>query len=87
MPGASNGSDASIYKAIADGDDALGMEAFRAKLAPDQLRAMVIYIRAHEMRAARAGNPPPRPQTEKTTHTKRQAYRVEIVIENGLRSP
>lgn len=80
-------SDEDIYKSIAKGNLQLGMTPWEGVLSPDQIRAMVIFLREKEKQTLAKGVEYPKPSPDKVTKTELHDYKIETVVENGLRTP
>lgn len=80
-------SDEAIYKSIAKGNAQLGMNPWEGVLSPDQIRAMVIFLREKEKQTLTKGVEYPKPSPDKVTKTELHDYKIEMVVENGLRNP
>ena len=81
------GSDEEILKSIKEGNAQLGMTAFKTVLDDRQIRSLVIHIREKEKQAKEKGMAFPKPEPGKVTKTQHQNYKIEMVVEDGLKSP
>lgn len=79
--------DEDIYRSIANGKPDLGMTPWEGILTPEQIRAMVVFLREKETRAAEKNLNLPKPIPGKVTETDRARYRVETVVQSGLEIP
>lgn len=81
------GSDADLMKSIKEGNAQLGMTPFGKVLEDRQIRSLVIFIREKEKQARERGMDFPKPEPGKVTKTLHEAYKVEMVVEDGLKNP
>ncbi len=81
------GSDADLMKSIKEGNAQLGMTPFGKVLEDRQIRSLVIFIREKEKQARERGMDFPKPEPGKVTKTQHEAYKVEMVVEEGLKNP
>ncbi len=81
------GSDEEIYKSIAKGNLQLGMNPWEGILSADQIRAMVIFLREKEKQSLTKGMDFPVPSPDKVTKTELHDYRIETLVEKGLKDP
>ncbi len=75
------GTDADITRAIAKGNLQLGMTPWEGTLSPDQIRAMVVFLREKEKAFAGKKIEHPKPEPGKVTKTKLHDYTLEMVAE------
>lgn len=80
-------SDAEIYKSIAKGNAQLGMVPWEGVLTADQIRSMVIFLREKEKQTLTKGIAFPKPSPDKVTKTELHDYRIETIVEDGLKNP
>jgi glucose/arabinose dehydrogenase len=80
-------SDEEIYRSIAKGNIPLGMIPWEDTFKPDQIRAFVIFLREQEKKNLSKGQNLPSPSLDKVTTTELENYRLEMVVENGLKDP
>jgi glucose/arabinose dehydrogenase len=80
-------SDEDIYRSIAKGNLPLGMVPWEDTFKPDQIRALVIFFREQEKKNLAKGQVPPKPTSGAVTKTELENYRMETVVENGLKNP
>lgn len=81
------GSDEDLLKSIRDGNAQFGMTAFKTVLDDRQIRSLVIHIREKEKQAKEKGIEFPKPELGKVTTTQHQNYKIEMVVEEGLKNP
>lgn len=81
------GSDEEIFKSIAKGNLQLGMNPWEGILSADQIRAMVIFLREKEKQSVTKGMDFPVPSPDKVTKTELHDYRIETLVEKGLKDP
>jgi glucose/arabinose dehydrogenase len=79
--------DADLYRSIAKGNLQLGMTPWESVLTPDQIRSLVIFLREKEKQTLAKGMDFPKPSPDKVTKTELHDYRIEMVVENGLKNP
>jgi len=83
-----NGStDKDIYQSIAKGNPQLGMTPWEGTLNNDQIRALVIFLREKEKQHLTQGMSFPTPSPDKVTKTELHDYRIETIIDQGLKNP
>ena len=83
-----NGSgDSDIARVISQGLPNLGMPAFEKTLSPEQIRSLVVFIREKEKATASQSSPPPQPKEGAAVKSLLHDYKVETVIEEGLKTP
>lgn len=80
-------SDEDIYRSIAKGNLPLGMVPWEDTFKPDQIRALVIFFREQEKKNLAKGQVSPKPTSGAVTKTELEDYRMETVVENGLKNP
>ncbi len=80
-------SDLDLMKSIKVGNPELGMTPFGAVLNDRQIRSLVIFIREKEKEAKERGVQYPRPEPGKVTETQHENYKIEMVVESGLKDP
>ncbi len=80
-------SDADLMKSIKVGNPDLGMTPFGTVLDDRQIRSLVIFIREKEKETRERGARHPRPEPGKITETQHENYKIEMVVENGLKDP
>lgn len=80
-------SDADLMRSIKEGNPQMGMTPFGNVLDDRQIRSLVIHIREKEKQAKERGTEFPKPELGKTTKTDRESYRIEMVVEDGLKTP
>lgn len=80
-------SDADLMRSIKEGNAQLGMTPFGTVLNDGQVRMMVIYIREKEKQAKEKGSSFPKPEPGKVTTTQYESYKIETLIESGLKDP
>jgi glucose/arabinose dehydrogenase len=81
------GSDADIARNISQGFPNLGMPPFGPALSSEQIRSLVVFIREKEKAAQTQSSPPPRPKDGGVVQSSEHAYKVEAVLDNGLKTP
>jgi glucose/arabinose dehydrogenase len=81
------GTDKDIARSIAKGNLEMGMTPWEGILSPDQIRSLVIYIRELEAAFAARSTNFPVPSPDRVTGTQHHAYRIEMVVEEGLEIP
>lgn len=79
--------DAEIFKSIAKGNVQLGMTPWEGTLSEDQIRSLVIFIREKEKQTMVKGMDFPKPSPDKVTKTELHSYKIETLVENGLKNP
>jgi aldose sugar dehydrogenase len=80
-------SDADIFKAISKGNVPLGMNPWESILSEEQIRGLVIFLREKEKKTLSQKIEFPTPSADKITETELESYRIETLIENGLKKP
>jgi glucose/arabinose dehydrogenase len=81
------GSDQDLLKSIREGNAQFGMTAFKTVLDDRQIRSLVIHIREKEKQAKEKGIAFPKPELGKVTKTQHEDYKIEMVVEEGLKNP
>lgn len=81
------GSDAEIYKSIAKGNLELGMTPWEGILTNEQIRSLVIFLREKEKQTLVKGLDFPVPSADTVTKTELHDYRIETLVETGLKNP
>ncbi len=81
------GTDADLFKSIAKGNLEMGMTPWEGILSNDQIRSLVIFIREKEKSELAKGKTFPVPSPDKVTKTELESYRIETVVEEGLKNP
>jgi aldose sugar dehydrogenase len=79
--------DADIFKSIAKGNAQMGMTPWEGILSDDQIRSLVIFLREKEKQTLVKGMEFPKPSPDKITKTELHEYRIETVVEEGLKNP
>lgn len=79
--------DAEIFKTITKGNLQLGMVPWEGILTGDQIRSLVIFLREKEKETLAKGMSFPKPSPDKVTQTELHDYRIEALVENGLKNP
>ena len=80
-------SDSDIARVISQGLPNLGMPAYEKTLSAEQIRSLVVFIREKEKAAAAQAAPPPQPKEGAAVKSLLHDYKVETVIEGGLKTP
>jgi hypothetical protein len=80
-------SDAEIFKTITKGNIQLGMVPWEGVLSADQIRSLVIFLREKEKQTLAKGMSFPKPSPDKVTKTELHDYRIETLVESGLKDP
>lgn len=80
-------SDADIRRSIAKGNVQLGMTPWEGILTDEQIRSLVIFLREKEKQTLAKGMTFPKPSPDKVTKTELHSYRIETVVEDGLKIP
>lgn len=80
-------SDAEIFKSIAKGNLELGMTPWEGVLTNDQIRSLVIFLREKEKQTLVKGLDFPVPSADTVTKTELHDYRIETLVESGLKNP
>ena len=80
-------SDADIYRSIAKGNLQLGMNPWENILSEDQIRSLVIFLRENEKEALTKNKSFPTPSPDKVTKTELENYKIETLVDNGLKNP
>jgi glucose/arabinose dehydrogenase len=81
------GSDAEITRSILKGFPQLGMTPWEGVLNDEQVRSLVIFLREKEKQALAKGMDFPTPSPDKVTKTELHDYRIETLVEDGLKHP
>lgn len=81
------GTDAGIYDSIAKGNPQLGMSPWEGILSRDQIRSLVIFLREKEKQNLSQSMKFPTPSPDKVTQTELHSYRIETLVEDGLKNP
>lgn len=79
--------DTDLYRSIAKGNVQMGMTPWEGVLSADQIRSLVIFLREKEKQTLAKGMEYPVPSPDKVTKTELHDYRIEMVVENGLKNP
>ena len=79
--------DTEISKSIAKGNLQLGMVPWEGILTADQIRSLVIFIRENEKQTLAKGMDFPKPSPDQITKTELHDYRIETLVESGLKDP
>ncbi len=79
--------DEDLYRSIAKGNPQLGMTPWEGVLSADQIRSLVIFLREKEKQTLTKGIKYPKPSPDKVTKTELHDYRIETVVDGGLKSP
>ena len=79
--------DAEIFNSIAKGNLQLGMVPWGNILTADQIRSLVIFLREKEKQTLAKGMNFPKPSPDKVTKTELHDYRIETLVESGLKDP
>jgi glucose/arabinose dehydrogenase len=74
-------SDEDIARVIRMGVPTMGMPTMEKAISPDQARALVVFIRERETRAAKEKTPAPKADADKIFHTQYADFRMEVVAE------
>jgi glucose/arabinose dehydrogenase len=80
-------SDEEIYKSIAKGNLQMGMTPWEGILSGDQIRSLVIFLREKEKETLVKGMDFPKPSPDAVTKTELHNYRIETLVESGLKNP
>jgi len=80
-------SDEEVQRSIKEGNPQLGMTPFGTVLDDGQIRMMVIFVREKEKQAKEKGMSFPKPEIGKVTQTQHEDYKIEMVLEDGLKNP
>jgi aldose sugar dehydrogenase len=78
--------DKPFFDAIKHGVPDMGMEAYGGSLTDEEIWGLVVHIRELQAAALRAREGSPRP-TNGVYRTQRHGYRIETVVDRGLRTP
>ncbi|MEM7384000.1 MAG: PQQ-dependent sugar dehydrogenase, partial [Verrucomicrobiota bacterium] len=78
-------SDADIARTITKGNLEFGMTPWEGILTETQIHAMVVFLREKESEALNQGLTFPKPERGVVTPTERESYKVEWVVEEGLK--
>jgi glucose/arabinose dehydrogenase len=81
------GTDAEITSVISQGLPDLGMPAFEKTLSAEQIRSLVVFLREKEKSTKTQSSPPPRPKEGGAVKSLEHDYKVETVIDGGLKTP
>ncbi len=81
------GTDDDIVRVISQGLPDLGMPAFGKTLSAEQIRSLVVFLREKEKSTKTKSSPPPQPQEGGVVRSLEHAYKVETVIDGGLKIP
>jgi glucose/arabinose dehydrogenase len=81
------GSDEDITRSITKGKPELGMTPWEGVLTPEQIRGMVIFLREKEKASLAKGMEFPVPTADKVVKTKLHDYRIETLVNEGLKNP
>ena len=81
------GSDAEIFKSIAKGNPDFGMTPWEGILSDEQIRSLVIFIQEKEKQTRVKGMEFPVPKPDQVTTTELHDYRIETLVESGLKNP
>jgi aldose sugar dehydrogenase len=81
------GTDADLYRSISEGNLQLGMNPWKTVLTPDQIRSLIIFLREKEKETLAKGVSYPVPSPDKVTKTELHDYRIETLVEKGLKDP
>lgn len=79
--------DAEIFKSIAKGNPQLGMNPWEGILTDEQIRGLVIFLRENEKKNLAKGADFPTPSPDKVTKTELESYRIETLVDKGLKNP
>ena len=79
--------DAEIAKTITKGNLQLGMVPWEGILTGDQIRSLVIFLREKEKQTLAKGMSFPKPSPDKVTKTELHDYRIETLVESGIKDP
>jgi glucose/arabinose dehydrogenase len=79
------GSDADIARTITKGNLEFGMTPWEHVLTKNQIHAMVVFLREKELEALNKGIVFPRPELGKVTKTDRAEYKIEVVVDEGIK--
>jgi aldose sugar dehydrogenase len=79
--------DADIFRSIAKGNLQLGMTPWEGVLSAEQIRSMVIFLREKEKQTLSKGIEFPVPSPDKVTKTELHDYRIETLVQKGLKDP
>lgn len=79
-------SDDDLTRAINQGFPDLGMPAWEGKIAPDQIRSLVVFLREREQSEAARKSTLPTPSRDSPTVTKDETYQLETLA-TGLHTP
>jgi cytochrome c553 len=80
-------SDQAIARVISQGLPDLGMPAFEKTLSAEQIRSLVVFLREKEKSTKTESSPPPQPKEGGVVKSLEQDYKVETVIDGGLKTP
>ncbi len=79
--------DSDLYRSIAKGNIQLGMTPWEGILSGDQIRSLIIFLREKEKKTLTEGMDFPVPSADKVTKTELEEYRIETLVEKGLKNP
>lgn len=79
--------DADIFKSIAKGNIQMGMTPWEGIFSGDQIRSLVIFLREKEKQTLVKGMSFPKPSPDQVTKTELHEYRIETLVEKGLKNP
>ena len=79
--------DEDLYRSIAKGNLQLGMTPWEGILSSDQIRSLIIFLREQEKKTLTKGLSFPVPSPDKVTKTELHDYRIETLVEEGLKNP
>ena len=80
-------SDQAIARVISQGLPDLGMPAFEKTLSAEQIRSLVVFLREKEKSTKTQSSPPPQPKEGGAVKSLEHDYKVETVIDGGLKTP
>lgn len=75
-------SDAEITRSIAVGNPDFGMTPFQGVLSPEEIRAMVVFLREQEKRRRERLSRPPHTKPDNVVKTSLHRYRMQVFAEN-----
>jgi mono/diheme cytochrome c family protein len=81
----SGADDESIARSIREGQPPAGMPAFSGALSPQDIRALVIYIREQGAERRSKGTPIAKPTADQAVRSELHAFKLETVAEGRLR--
>jgi aldose sugar dehydrogenase len=82
----SGGDDESIARSIREGQPTAGMPAFSGALSPQDIRALVIYIREQGAKKRSEGTTFAKPEAHQVVRGERHTFKLETVVE-GVDTP